>query len=69
MIITEANMEAELKASIAGLRHALLDTCVGFLHQLLNKLIQLIVYPPVIGGQIGECWGKYENTEGNTAMN
>lgn len=55
MIITEANMEAELKASIAGLRHALLDTCVGFLHQLLNKLIQLIVYPPVIGGQIGEC--------------
>uniref|UniRef100_A0A3P8WZM9 Dedicator of cytokinesis 6 n=1 Tax=Cynoglossus semilaevis TaxID=244447 RepID=A0A3P8WZM9_CYNSE len=52
VIITEANMEAELKASIAGLRHALLDTCVGFLHQLLNKLIQLIVYPPVIGGQI-----------------
>ncbi|XP_041854158.1 dedicator of cytokinesis protein 7-like isoform X2 [Melanotaenia boesemani] len=52
VIITEANMEGELKASIAALRGALLDTCVRFLHQLLNKLIQLIVYPPVIAGQI-----------------
>lgn len=48
-------MEGELKASMAALRGALLDTCVRFLHQLLNKLIQLIVYPPVIAGQIGEC--------------
>lgn len=47
-------MEAELKASMAALRGAQLDTCVRFLHQLLNKLIQLIVYPPVIAGQIGE---------------
>lgn len=46
-------MEGELKASMAALRGALLDTCVRFLHQLLNKLIQLIVYPPVIAGQIG----------------
>lgn len=53
VIITEANMEGELKASMAALRGALLDTCVRFLHQLLNKLIQLIVYPPVIAGQIG----------------
>ncbi|MED6265370.1 Dedicator of cytokinesis protein 7 [Characodon lateralis] len=45
-------MEGELKASIAALRGAQLDTCVRFLHQLLNKLIQLIVYPPVIAGQI-----------------
>uniref|UniRef100_A0A671UVQ0 Dedicator of cytokinesis 6 n=1 Tax=Sparus aurata TaxID=8175 RepID=A0A671UVQ0_SPAAU len=52
VIITEANMEGELKASMAALRGALLDTCVRFLHQLLNKLIQLIVYPPVIAGQI-----------------
>ncbi|XP_047215228.1 dedicator of cytokinesis protein 7-like isoform X5 [Girardinichthys multiradiatus] len=52
VIITEANMEGELKASIAALRGAQLDTCVRFLHQLLNKLIQLIVYPPVIAGQI-----------------
>lgn len=54
VIITEANMEGELKASMAALRGALLDTCIRFLHQLLNKLIQLIVYPPVIAGQIGE---------------
>ncbi|XP_048846353.1 LOW QUALITY PROTEIN: dedicator of cytokinesis protein 7-like [Brienomyrus brachyistius] len=52
VIITEANMEAELKASMAHLRGALLDTCVRFLHQLLNKLILLIVHPPVIAGQI-----------------
>uniref|UniRef100_A0A8C3ACU3 Dedicator of cytokinesis 6 n=1 Tax=Cyclopterus lumpus TaxID=8103 RepID=A0A8C3ACU3_CYCLU len=52
VIITEANMEGELKASMAAVRGALLDTCVRFLHQLLNKLIQLIVYPPVIAGQI-----------------
>uniref|UniRef100_A0A3B3THC4 Dedicator of cytokinesis 6 n=1 Tax=Poecilia latipinna TaxID=48699 RepID=A0A3B3THC4_9TELE len=52
VIITEANMEGELKASISALKGSQLDTCVRFLHQLLNKLIQLIVYPPVIAGQI-----------------
>lgn len=55
VIITEANMEGELKASMVALRGALLDTCVRFLHQLLNKLIQLIVFPPVIAGQIGKA--------------
>ena len=54
VIISEANMEGELKASISALRGALLDTCVRFLHQLLSKLILLIVHPPVIAGQIGE---------------
>ncbi|XP_046894725.1 dedicator of cytokinesis protein 7-like isoform X5 [Hypomesus transpacificus] len=52
VIISEANMEGELKASISALRGALLDTCVRFLHQLLSKLILLIVHPPVIAGQI-----------------
>ncbi|XP_026110053.1 dedicator of cytokinesis protein 7-like isoform X3 [Carassius auratus] len=52
VIITEANVEAELKASMAALKGALLDTCVRFLHQLMNKLILLIVHPPVIAGQI-----------------
>ncbi|KAJ3598731.1 hypothetical protein NHX12_000674 [Muraenolepis orangiensis] len=52
VIISEANMEGELKASMAALRGALLDTCVRFLHQLLSKLTLLIVYPPVIAGQI-----------------
>ena len=54
VIISEANVEGELKASISALRGALLDTCVRFLHQLLSKLILLIVHPPVIAGQIGE---------------
>ncbi|KAJ8389100.1 hypothetical protein AAFF_G00123060 [Aldrovandia affinis] len=52
VIITEANVEAELKNSMAQLRGALLDTCVRFLHQLLGKLVLLIVHPPVIAGQI-----------------
>ncbi|TSZ68955.1 Dedicator of cytokinesis protein 8 [Bagarius yarrelli] len=52
VIITEANVEAELKATMASLKSALLDTCVRFLHQLLNKLILLIVHPPIIAGQI-----------------
>ncbi|XP_030646757.1 dedicator of cytokinesis protein 7 [Chanos chanos] len=52
VIITEANVEAELKASMGALKGALLDTCVRFLHQLLNKLTLLIIHPPIIAGQI-----------------
>ncbi|XP_058233853.1 dedicator of cytokinesis protein 7-like isoform X13 [Hemibagrus wyckioides] len=52
VIITEANVEAELKSTMAALKGAQLDTCVRFLHQLLNKLILLIVHPPIIAGQI-----------------
>ncbi|TRY89209.1 hypothetical protein DNTS_025390 [Danionella cerebrum] len=52
VIITEANVEAELKSSMSALKGALLDTCVRFLHQLMSKLILLIVHPPVIAGQI-----------------
>ncbi|XP_073686240.1 dedicator of cytokinesis protein 7 [Garra rufa] len=52
VIITESNVETELKASMAALKGALLDTCVRFLHQLMSKLILLIVHPPVIAGQI-----------------
>ncbi|XP_069460332.1 dedicator of cytokinesis protein 6 isoform X2 [Ambystoma mexicanum] len=52
VIIGENNVEAELKSSIANLRLARLGPLVAFLHQLLNKLILLIVRPPVISGQI-----------------
>ncbi|XP_078541005.1 dedicator of cytokinesis protein 6 isoform X8 [Lissotriton helveticus] len=52
VIINENNVEAELKSSISNLRQACLGPLVAFLHQLLNKLILLIVRPPVIGGQI-----------------
>ncbi|MGH0129310.1 UNVERIFIED_CONTAM: hypothetical protein FKN15_001940 [Acipenser sinensis] len=52
VIISENNVEAELKSSISQIRSAGLETAVRFVHQILNKLILLIVRPPVIGGQI-----------------
>ncbi|MGH0189162.1 UNVERIFIED_CONTAM: hypothetical protein FKN15_033878 [Acipenser sinensis] len=52
VIISENNVEAELKSSISQIRSAGLETSVRFIHQILNKLILLIVRPPVIGGQI-----------------
>uniref|UniRef100_A0ABM5FQN4 Dedicator of cytokinesis protein 6 isoform X6 n=1 Tax=Pogona vitticeps TaxID=103695 RepID=A0ABM5FQN4_9SAUR len=52
VILTENNMESELKSSVGNLRVASLEALVAFSHQILNKLIQLIVYPPVIAGQI-----------------
>ncbi|XP_060619527.2 dedicator of cytokinesis protein 6 isoform X1 [Anolis sagrei] len=52
VILTENNMESELKSSVGNLRVASLESLVAFSHQILNKLIQLIVYPPVIAGQI-----------------
>ncbi|XP_053147840.1 dedicator of cytokinesis protein 6 isoform X4 [Hemicordylus capensis] len=52
VILTESNMESELKSSVGNLRVASLEPLVAFSHQILNKLIQLIVHPPVIGGQI-----------------
>uniref|UniRef100_A0A670KJP4 Dedicator of cytokinesis 6 n=1 Tax=Podarcis muralis TaxID=64176 RepID=A0A670KJP4_PODMU len=52
VILTENNMDSELKSSVGNLRVASLESLVVFSHQILNKLIQLIVYPPVIAGQI-----------------
>uniref|UniRef100_A0A8D2LI61 Dedicator of cytokinesis 6 n=1 Tax=Varanus komodoensis TaxID=61221 RepID=A0A8D2LI61_VARKO len=52
VILTENNIESELKSSVGNLRVASLEPLVAFSHQILNKLIQLIVYPPVIAGQI-----------------
>ncbi|XP_075715136.1 dedicator of cytokinesis protein 6 isoform X4 [Rhinoderma darwinii] len=52
VIITESNLESELKSSMGNLRLAALGPAVCFCHQLLDKLILLIVRPPVIGGQI-----------------
>ncbi|KAL8164603.1 UNVERIFIED_CONTAM: Dedicator of cytokinesis protein 7 [Gekko kuhli] len=51
VILTESNMESELKSSVGNLRVASLEPLVAFSHQVLNKLVQLIVRPPVIGGQ------------------
>ncbi|XP_053318481.1 dedicator of cytokinesis protein 6 isoform X2 [Spea bombifrons] len=52
VIITESNVESELRASMGNLRLAALGPSVCFCHQLLDKLILLIVRPPIIGGQI-----------------
>lgn len=51
--IMENNLEAELKSSIAALNSSQLEPVVRFLHPLLDKLVLLVVRPPVIAGQIG----------------
>uniref|UniRef100_A0A8D3C120 Dedicator of cytokinesis 7 n=1 Tax=Scophthalmus maximus TaxID=52904 RepID=A0A8D3C120_SCOMX len=50
--IMENNLEAELKSSIAALNSSQLEPVVRFLHLLLDKLVLLVVRPPVIAGQI-----------------
>uniref|UniRef100_A0A672N1R3 Dedicator of cytokinesis 7 n=1 Tax=Sinocyclocheilus grahami TaxID=75366 RepID=A0A672N1R3_SINGR len=52
MRIMENNLEAELKSSIAALNSSQLEPVVRFLHLLLDKLVLLMVRPPVIAGQI-----------------
>ncbi|MEQ2271466.1 Dedicator of cytokinesis protein 7, partial [Xenotaenia resolanae] len=52
MRIMENNLETELKSSIAALNSAQLEPVVRFLHLLLDKLVLLVVRPPVIAGQI-----------------
>ncbi|KAM9483107.1 dedicator of cytokinesis protein 7 isoform 13-T13 [Clarias gariepinus] len=52
MRIMENSLEAELKGSIAALSSSQLEPVVRFLHLLLDKLVQLVVRPPVIAGQI-----------------
>lgn len=51
--IMENNLEAELKSSIAALNSSQLEPIVRFLHLLLDKLVLLVVRPPVISGQMG----------------
>ncbi|KAM9528657.1 dedicator of cytokinesis protein 7-like isoform 3-T3 [Salvelinus alpinus] len=52
MRIMENNLEEELKCSIAALNSSQLEPIVRFLHLLLDKLVLLVVRPPVISGQI-----------------
>uniref|UniRef100_A0A3B4A7C3 Uncharacterized protein n=1 Tax=Periophthalmus magnuspinnatus TaxID=409849 RepID=A0A3B4A7C3_9GOBI len=52
MRIMENSLEAELKTSIAALNSTQLEPVVRFLHLLLDKLVLLVVRPPVIAGQI-----------------
>ena len=53
MRIMENNLENELKSSISALNSSQLEPVVRFLHLLLDKLILLVVRPPVSAGQIG----------------
>ncbi|KAM6963290.1 dedicator of cytokinesis protein 7 isoform 5-T5 [Aplochiton taeniatus] len=50
--VMENNLETELKSSIAALNSSQLEPVVRFLHLLLDKLVLLVVRPPVIAGQI-----------------
>uniref|UniRef100_A0A670ZWL9 Dedicator of cytokinesis protein 7 n=1 Tax=Pseudonaja textilis TaxID=8673 RepID=A0A670ZWL9_PSETE len=52
MRIMENNLENELKSSISALNSSQLEPVVRFLHLLLDKLILLVVRPPIIAGQI-----------------
>ncbi|XP_013931402.1 PREDICTED: dedicator of cytokinesis protein 7 [Thamnophis sirtalis] len=52
MRIMENNLENELKSSILALNSSQLEPVVRFLHLLLDKLILLVVRPPIIAGQI-----------------
>lgn len=55
----ENNLENELKSSISALNSSQLEPVVRFLHLLLDKLILLVVRPPVIAGQIGILFKFY----------
>ncbi|XP_064415941.1 dedicator of cytokinesis protein 7 isoform X9 [Latimeria chalumnae] len=52
MRIMESNLENELKTSISALSSSQLEPVVRFLHLMLDKLVLLVVRPPVIIGQI-----------------
>ena len=57
--IGELNFEKELIRSINDLAHAAGGPLVRFLGLVLDKLLQLMLRPPVIAGQLGE-WGDGE---------
>jgi len=52
--IGETNFEAELKRSITNLTQAHTGPLIRFLTLILDKLLLLLVRPPVIAGQVGK---------------
>ena len=52
--MNEMAFESELKHSIMCIDEAKGESLVQFLHLILDKLISLMVHPPVIGGNVGE---------------
>lgn len=53
-VLSEGTMEQELRASLAALRLASPEPLVAFSHLVLDKLVRLVVRPPIICGQMGE---------------
>lgn len=53
-VLSESTVEQEMRASLAALRLASPEPLVAFSHHVLDKLVRLVVRPPIIGGQIGE---------------
>nr|XP_031293079.1 dedicator of cytokinesis protein 6 isoform X7 [Camelus dromedarius] len=51
-MLSEGTVEQELRASLAALRLASPELLVTFSHHVLDKLVRLVVRPPIIGGQI-----------------
>ncbi|XP_023373754.1 dedicator of cytokinesis protein 6 isoform X6 [Otolemur garnettii] len=51
-VLSEGTVEQELRASLASLRLASLEPLVAFSHHVLDKLVHLVVRPPIISGQI-----------------
>jgi len=52
--IGESNFEAELKRSVADLTQTQTGPLIRFLTLILDKLLLLLVRPPVIAGQVGQ---------------
>lgn len=52
VVLSEGTVEQELRASLASLRLASPEPLVAFSHHVLDKLVQLVVRPPIIGGQM-----------------
>uniref|UniRef100_A0A2I2YW28 Dedicator of cytokinesis 6 n=1 Tax=Gorilla gorilla gorilla TaxID=9595 RepID=A0A2I2YW28_GORGO len=51
-VLSEGNVEQELRASLAALRLASPEPLVAFSHHVLDKLVRLVIRPPIISGQI-----------------
>ncbi|KAM4888495.1 dedicator of cytokinesis protein 6 [Thomomys bottae] len=51
-VLSESTVEQELRASLASLRLASPEPLVAFSHHVLDKLVHLVVRPPIIGGQM-----------------
>ncbi|XP_030895998.1 dedicator of cytokinesis protein 6 isoform X3 [Leptonychotes weddellii] len=51
-VLSESTVEQEMRASLAALRLASPEPLVAFSHHVLDKLVRLVVRPPIIGGQI-----------------